>query len=564
MNKEKITGEILKITLANKYRPSLLQDLVGQEHIVEALEGAVSSGRIHHAYLFSGPRGCGKTSTARVFARVLNCAKGPIKNPCGQCQSCMDLIANGPGSLDVIEMDAATHGLVDDARELRDKALYAPVQSRYKIYIIDEAHQLGPAAANALLKIVEEPPPYVIFIFATTEPEKVLPTIRSRTHHYQFRLVSNEVLVSHMNNVLMKESIALPSEIVELAAKNGAGSVRDSLSTLGQFISASHEPGFDYEAATRLVGQTGSLELSHLFESLLEGDVSPAIAMIEGVLSQGSDSRRFVQDLLERVRDMTLLLAGRSDGVRTLRSYKPEVLQGIETTAQKAGINRLIFWSEVLAEHLIKLRASLPPQVILEMMFVRMMVEPVSPAESRPSEKAKIERLQIVSESGATVVNRSTNELLGKAFAIPPASNAESTQKIVKKQSSNTAESLKDIERVWPQIIDNVKGARRLTWTLLTTGVTLEKFEEGVLSLAFANAGAAESFTRSESDEVLKNACTKVISGVRHIVVAVGSTSLDEKFESETVDEEESENALTGENLLMRELGATVISKDER
>ncbi|MFM7463232.1 MAG: hypothetical protein ACKO29_04065, partial [Actinomycetota bacterium] len=292
--------------------------------------------------------------------------------------------------------------------------------------------------------------------------------------------------------------------------------------TLGQFISASHEPGFDYEAATRLVGQTGSLELSHLFESLLEGDVSPAIAMVEGVLSQGSDSRRFVQDLLERVRDMTLLLAGRSDGVRTLRSYKPEVLQGIETTAQKAGINRLIFWSEVLAEHLIKLRASLPPQVILEMMFVRMMVEPSSPAESRPSEKAKIERLQIVSESGATVVNRSTNEPLGKTPAIPPASNAEPTQKVVKKQSSNTAESLKDLERVWPQIIENVKGARRLTWTLLTTGVTLEKFQEGVLSLAFANSGAAESFTRSESDEVLKNACTEVISGVKQIVVAVG------------------------------------------
>jgi len=552
------------LTLTLKYRPSTFKDVIGQEHVTTALMGSLQSNQIHHAYLFSGPRGCGKTSSARILARSLNCAEGPTDDPCGQCQSCMDLIANGPGSLDVIEMDAATHGLVDDARELRDKALYAPVQSRYKIYIIDEAHQLGPAAANALLKIVEEPPPYVIFIFATTEPEKVLPTIRSRTHHYQFRLVSNEVLVSHMNNVLMKESIALPSEIVELAAKNGAGSVRDSLSTLGQFISASHEPGFDYEAATRLVGQTGSLELSHLFESLLEGDVSPAIAMIEGVLSQGSDSRRFVQDLLERVRDMTLLLAGRSDGVRTLRSYKPEVLQGIETTAQKAGINRLIFWSEVLAEHLIKLRASLPPQVILEMMFVRMMVEPVSPAESRPSEKAKIERLQIVSESGATVVNRSTNELLGKASAIPPASNAESTQKIVKKQSSNTAESLKDIERVWPQVIDNVKGARRLTWTLLTTGVTLEKFEEGVLSLAFANAGAAESFTRSESDEVLKNACTKVISGVRQIVVAVGSTSLDEKFESETVDEEESENALTGENLLMRELGATVISKDER
>jgi DNA polymerase-3 subunit gamma/tau len=535
------------ITLTLKYRPSSFKEVIGQEHVTTALMGSLQSKQIHHAYLFSGPRGCGKTSSARILARSLNCAEGPTDDPCGECQSCKDLVANGPGSLDVIEMDAATHGLVDDARELRDKALYAPVQSRYKIYIIDEAHQLGPAAANALLKVVEEPPPYVIFVFATTEPEKVLPTIRSRTHHYQFRLVSTEILVNHMNTVLKKESIELPISVVELAAKIGAGSVRDSLSTLGQFISASNEPGFDYEAATRLVGQTGSLELSRIFESLLDEDIAPAIAMVESVISQGSDSRRFVQDLLERVRDMTLLLAGSSDGVKTLRSYKPEVLQGIEVAAQKAGINRLIFWSEVLADHLIKLRASLPPQVTLEMMFVRMMVEPsVSKSTSGPTIDPGI---------------KASTERAGSRLSKPEVNQSHQT---TMKRPLNTVGSLQEIENVWPQIMENVKVARRLTWTLLSTGVTLEKFEDGVLTLAFVNAGAAESFTRSESAEIFQVAVSRVFSGVKQIAITVGGIPPIQKFDNEMVNEEESENALSGENLLMRELGATVISTDER
>ena len=551
----------MSLTLTLKYRPSAFKDVVGQEHVTKALMGSLQSNQIHHAYLFSGPRGCGKTSSARILARSLNCAKGPIADPCGECQSCKDLVANGPGSLDVIEMDAATHGLVDDARELRDKALYAPVQSRYKIYIIDEAHQLGPAAANALLKIVEEPPPYVVFIFATTEPEKVLPTIRSRTHHYQFRLVSNEVLVQHLNHVLMEEGITLPAEVVALAAKVGAGSVRDSLSTLGQFISASHEDGFDYEAATRLVGQTGSLELSRLFDSLLVGDISPAIAMVEGVLSQGSDPRRFLQDLLERVRDMTLLLAGKNDGVKTLRSYKPDVLNGIQVTAQKAGIDKLITWSEVLADHLVKLRANLPPQVLLEMMFVRMMVQSPQP---RHSETVKSERQSLVHESGARAAIGPLEESRKKTKADLSSPKSKLLKSLEENQASITAGSLNDIERLWPQVIENIKGTRRLTWSLLTTGVTLEKFENGVLSILFANAGAAESFARSESEEILKNALANVIVGVQQITVTVGETSLFPKLASEVVDEEESEDALTGENLLMRELGATVISKDDR
>jgi DNA polymerase-3 subunit gamma/tau len=368
----------MSLTLNLKYRPSAFKDVVGQDHVTSALMGSLQTKQIHHAYLFSGPRGCGKTSSARIMARSLNCILGPTDQPCNKCQSCNDLVANGPGSLDVIEMDAATHGLVDDARELRDKALYAPVQSRYKIYIIDEAHQLGSAAANALLKIVEEPPPYVIFIFATTEPEKVLPTIRSRTHHYQFRLVSNEILIDYLNQVLSKEKVTLNDEVVALAVKVGAGSVRDSLSTLGQFISASNEPDFNYEAALRLVGQTDGLDLKRLFDELLESKLSFAIEMVNRALQQGSDLRRFVQEILESVRDMTLLLAGRNDAIRMLRNHKGKLLAGLEDTAKKAGIDRLIFWSDVLSDHLVKLRANIPPKVLLEIMFVRMMVRPQS------------------------------------------------------------------------------------------------------------------------------------------------------------------------------------------
>ncbi|MFM8384166.1 MAG: DNA polymerase III subunit gamma/tau, partial [Actinomycetota bacterium] len=216
----------MSLALYRKYRPSIFKDVIGQEHITVPLSNALESGRIHHAYLFSGPRGCGKTSSARIMARSLNCAKGPTPNPCGECQSCKDLVANGPGSIDVIELDAATHGLVDDARDLRDKAFFAPVSSKYKIYIIDEAHQLGPGAANALLKVVEEPPPHVLFIFATTEPDKLIATIRSRTHHYPFRLVPPGVLQDHLQGVCDAEGVKVEKGVLPLVVRASGGSVR--------------------------------------------------------------------------------------------------------------------------------------------------------------------------------------------------------------------------------------------------------------------------------------------------------------------------------------------------
>ncbi len=548
------------MTLANKYRPSSFSELIGQELFLQSIVGAIRTRKIHHAYLFSGPRGCGKTSSARILARSLNCQEGPTDKPCGECQSCRDLVANGPGSLDVIEMDAATHGLVDDARELRDKALFAPVQSRYKIYIIDEAHQLGPAAANALLKIVEEPPPYVIFIFATTEPEKVIPTIRSRTHHYQFRLVSNETLFKHLQEVLKSEGVTLPQDVVQLAVTAGAGSVRDSLSILGQLIAGSREQEVDYETATRLIGQTGSHELSEIFKAIIDSEVSTLVHQVEVILQRGLDPRRFLVDLLERVRDMTVLLAARNGDVKTLRNYEPTDLSVIAAQAKAMGIEGLILWSEILAEHLVKLRSNLPAQVILEMMFVRMMKKIKPHQESHPSTSSPRPQLQEATENSAPPHLREKSPISSPS-SLPAPSIMTGNASEVSKSNKLVLGDLKDIERSWTRVLENLKNKRRLTWTLLSTGVTLTDFSEGKLSISFSNHGALDSFTRSGSEEILLGAFNEAFTGVTGFSFSVGGVVHVQDKVDESV--EGSEDLVTGEDLLMKELGATIISKEE-
>ncbi|HEV2886494.1 MAG TPA: DNA polymerase III subunit gamma and tau, partial [Jatrophihabitans sp.] len=297
----------MALALYRKYRSADFSEVIGQEHVTAPLIQALTAGRINHAYLFSGPRGCGKTSSARILARSLNCEQGPTPTPCGVCLSCVELAPNGPGSIDVIEIDAASHGGVEDARDLRERAYYAPARDRYKVYIIDEAHMVTNQGFNALLKLVEEPPEFLVFIFATTEPDKVLQTIRSRTHHYPFRLIPPSVLRAHLERICQVEEVTVEPTVFPLVVRAGAGSARDSLSVLDQLLSGAGPEGVTYARAVGLLGVTDSALLDDMTDSLAVGDAAGVYATIDRVVEAGHDPRRFAADLLDRFRDLIVL-----------------------------------------------------------------------------------------------------------------------------------------------------------------------------------------------------------------------------------------------------------------
>ena len=385
----------MSLALYRKYRPSVFADVIGQEHVTVPLSNALSSGKTHHAYLFSGPRGCGKTSSARIMARSLNCAKGPTPNPCGECQSCKDLVANGPGSIDVIELDAATHGLVDDARDLRDKAFFAPVNSKYKIYIIDEAHQLGPGAANALLKVVEEPPPHVIFIFATTEPEKLISTIRSRTHHYPFRLVPPGILTAHLEKICKAEGVEVAKGVLPLVVRASGGSVRDALSVLGQLLAGAGKDGVSYDIAVQLLGFTDGALLDDAIDALAAHDAGTLFATIDRVIESGHDPKRFTADLLERLRDLMIVNAlGEVSANSILRDMPDDQLERMRSQADRIGTASLSRAADIAAQGLTEMRGATAPRLILELICGRILL-PVSDA-TETGLLARIERLERV------------------------------------------------------------------------------------------------------------------------------------------------------------------------
>ncbi|MBK5217568.1 MAG: DNA polymerase III subunit gamma and tau, partial [Propionibacteriales bacterium] len=297
------------LALYRRYRPETFAEVIGQDHVTEPLRHALAANRVHHAYLFSGPRGCGKTTSARILARTLNCEKAPIADPCGECQSCRDLARGGPGSMDVIEIDAASHGGVDDARDLRERAFFAPVSSRYKVYIIDEAHMVSSQGFNALLKLVEEPPPHLRFIFATTEPEKVIGTIRSRTHHYPFRLVPPKTLGDYLMTMCEAESVKIEPNALPLVVRAGAGSVRDTLSVLDQLLGGAGPDGVTYELASTLLGYTPDSLLDEVVDGLAANDGNTVFGVVDKVIETGQDPRRFAEDLLQRLRDLVIVSA---------------------------------------------------------------------------------------------------------------------------------------------------------------------------------------------------------------------------------------------------------------
>ena len=567
----------MSLALYRKYRPSVFADVIGQEHVTVPLSNALTGDRTHHAYLFSGPRGCGKTSSARIMARSLNCEKGPTPNPCGECQSCKDLVANGPGSLDVIELDAATHGLVDDARDLRDKAFFAPVQGRYKIYIIDEAHQLGPGAANALLKVVEEPPPHVIFIFATTEPDKLIATIRSRTHHYPFRLVPPGILAAHLEKICNLEGVSVAKGVIPLVVRASGGSVRDALSVLGQLLAGAGSDGVSYDIAIQLLGFTDGALLDDAIDAIAAHDGATLFKTIDRVIESGHDPRRFTSDLLERIRDLMIVDALKDSTANSiLRDMPDDQMERMRNQAAHIGSANLSRAADIAAEGLTQMRGATAPRLILELICGRILLPIGDSSES--GMLSRIERLEraenlapmttvhspapVVKNADARVEVKKSDEAVvvaevKESSSAKPAANHSAVQQ-------HGAFDITALRRAWPDVIEDVKKRRRLTWSLLSASAQVLAVDDTAITIGIVNAGARDSFIRSESDEILRKAFVDVV-GIDRRIECVVDPSIDTNTplarETRTSEAPTDKVLLSGAALLAQELGAKVIEK---
>ena len=383
---------VSSLALYRRYRPESFAEVIGQEHVTAPLMQALRNNRVNHAYLFSGPRGCGKTTSARILARCLNCEQGPTPTPCGECQSCQDLARNGRGSIDVIEIDAASHGGVDDARDLREKAFFGPAGSRYKIYIIDEAHMVTSAGFNALLKVVEEPPEHLKFIFATTEPEKVIGTIRSRTHHYPFRLVPPGTLRDYLGEVCAKEESTVEDGVLPLVVRAGAGSVRDSMSVMDQLLAGAADDGVTYAMATALLGYTDGSLLDSVVDAFASGDGAAAFEVVDRVIEGGNDPRRFVADLLERLRDLVILAAVPDAGEKGLIDAPADVVERMQAQASVFGAAELSRAADLVNSGLTEMRGATSPRLQLELICARVLL-PAAFDDER-SLQARLDRLE--------------------------------------------------------------------------------------------------------------------------------------------------------------------------
>lgn len=412
----------MALALYRKYRPRTFAEVIGQEHVTEPLSQALRGGRLNHAYLFSGPRGCGKTSSARILARSLNCEHGPTPEPCGTCASCRALATDGAGSIDVIEIDAASHGGVDDARELREKAFFAPAQSRFKIYVIDEAHMVSSAGFNALLKLVEEPPEYVKFIFATTEPEKVLGTIRSRTHHYPFRLIPPKVLRPYLEQLCQAEGVQVEPAVFPLVVRAGGGSARDSLSVLDQLIAGAGPEGVIYARAAALLGVTDSALIDEMCDALAAGDGAAAYATVDRIVGAGHDPRRFAADLLERLRDLIILQRVPDAAPKGLVDGPDDQIERMTAQAQRLGPGTLSRCADIVHDGLVEMRGATAPRLLLELICARLLLPRID-----DSTGGLLQRLETLerrhTHAGADVPPAVPTPATGSspAAAVPPA-----------------------------------------------------------------------------------------------------------------------------------------------
>ncbi|CAN5200261.1 hypothetical protein BH11ACT3_BH11ACT3_13180 [soil metagenome] len=527
--------------LYRRYRPETFAELIGQSQVTDPLRTALRTDRVNHAYLFSGPRGCGKTTSARILARCLNCAEGPTDTPCGVCPSCIELARDGGGSLDVVEIDAASHNGVDDARDLRERAAFAPARDRYKIFILDEAHMVTPQGFNALLKLVEEPPEHVKFIFATTEPEKVIGTIRSRTHHYPFRLVPPAQMLDYVAQLSTAEGVEVQPGVLPLVVRAGGGSVRDTLSLLDQLIAGSEGSTVEYERAVSLLGYTHGALLDEVVDAIGAADAQGAFSAVDRVVQTGQDPRRFVEDLLERLRDLIVVAATRDRAASVLRGIPQDELDRMAAQSAAFGGAELSRAADVVNSSLTEMTGATSPRLHLELMVARLLVPAIDDTDR--GALARVERLErrIGIETPTPgpaqerrvaprveAARRDTPSVVAAPVGAPPVEQrAEGTPLETAAVQAETPTpkpvvagpvTLQQLRDSWPEILEVVKKTKRGSWMVVYT-TTVRDFVDDVLTLSFQSETDVAGFrpgpgSRESVSEHLRNAIAEVL-GIR-------------------------------------------------
>jgi DNA polymerase III subunit gamma/tau len=530
------------LALYRRYRPETFAEVIGQDHVTEPLRNALANNRVNHAYLFSGPRGCGKTTSARILARAINCEKGPGPEPCGECRSCRDLARGGPGSIDVIEIDAASHGGVDDARDLRERAFFSPVQSRFKIYIIDEAHMVTTQGFNALLKLVEEPPPHLKFIFATTEPDKVIGTIRSRTHHYPFRLVPPKELAAYLAQLCAAEGVAIEPAALPLVVRAGAGSVRDSLSVLDQLIGGAGPDGVTYALAVALLGFTPDSLLDTVVDGFAARDPAAVFTVIDKVIETGQDPKRFAEDLLRRLRDLVIVAAVPTAVSSGLIEVAEDQGDRLHAQAAALGPAELTRAADTVAAGLLDMRGATAPRLQLELICAKVLLPGAD--DSTQGVHARLDRIERRMTLGTPLPDAEVVPAPAGTPARPPRSEpaadspAAATETGVEGPASAPAGpgaevsagsaaddvpagtsaagagatgsggqiGLADVRRLWPQILQRVKERKKVTWVMLSQNAQVLAMDDTVLTIGLSHAGVRDNFVRSGHEEILREA----------------------------------------------------------
>lgn len=587
------------MALYRSYRPATLSEVVGQDHVTGPLRRALENNRMHHAYLLSGPRGCGKTSTARILARSLNCEQGPTPDPCGVCESCIDLSATGSGSIDVIELDAASHGGVDDTRDLRERAMFGPAKSRYKVYIIDEAHMISTAGFNALLKLVEEPPEHVRFIFATTEADKVLPTIRSRTHNYGFRLVPVKILQEHLAKICNSENIPADPAALALIARAGAGSVRDSLSILGQVISGCGPEGVTYQEAVLQLGMTDSALLDETVNALIDRDGAALFNAVDRVIESGNEPRRFVTDLLERIRDLIVLQSIPGAAESGLIHAPEDVIATEVEQASRIGAAELARAGELVNRALSEIKGATAPRLQLELLMAKLLLPATD--DSTDGLRVRIEQLErtgvvshkIVSPPAPKVVTTpAVTPVVAPVQAAtnvpaPPKKPGKPQDVVVEEAApvavtaSETASNpgttnVSSFSVMWPAVMDALLKYSRVAWMGFTESTPLS-FENGVLAVGVKDSGRYNNVKSGGHEERLRQAILDVLQVDTKIDVVLGAMGVVgstpaagggavaaqvEEDDTPSMDDTSSEE-VTGADLIAKELGGVSIGEIE-